>query len=116
MFAKKFIVLSILLASGALVTHQAHASEFVEGIAASVLMSTGFDVTSNTGNEAKRAQVEALRSDAAEYWVGEANVPSPALRSFLSEMRKEIGTRHPELDLRTINDHELAKDLLKDIP
>lgn len=116
MNTKKLLVISSLFTSGLFAGASAHALDYFEGIAASVAMSTGFDLTSDGSNEAKLAQVEALRFDATEYWVGEATVPSPSLKFFLADMHKQIAARHPELDLGKIDDRDLAKEILKDLP
>ena len=116
MKTKNLLMLMMIFTTVAISSVRAHASDFIEGIAASVLLSTGMDVTSDGSNEAKRMQIEQLRTDAAEFYLRETDVPSPALNNVLTEMRKKIATEHPEIDLSKLDNRDLAKGVFSDIP
>ena len=105
-------LLGISMICGVLSAAPAHAAAFLEGFAASALVSTGFDATSDGSNSnEKRIQLGLIHDDAAEYVLG--GIPSQSLKSVLAEMKTEIKNKQPDYDLTQVNDHDLALAVLK---
>jgi len=105
-------VVGLFLVSSVISVNTARAAEFLEGFAMSALISTGFDISSDGGNE-KRVELALIHDEAAEYIAGSQVSPSASLQEVFANMESEIREQQPEYDLSKPHDRDFAIAILK---
>jgi hypothetical protein len=113
LFSKKIIPTTLLLASLALGTQQARASEFLIGVAISVGVVTALNYMSDGSNERKEVAIQQIHDDAAAYAAGMVDVPTATLKSALDESRKQMASQGGASVSATMSDQDIAKEILK---